>query len=423
MAAKVDSDAQPVPLLAPLPALARTTPTRVRFFSWMTIALFCAFLAAPPLVQIFGLDPSKAYGNRALTTWPAAPTSLKALREYPGKIGTFINDNFGLRAKLIALNSLVRYAFGTSSVKNVVAGNDGWLYYAYDYEKLLEQHTGADIFNIDSLDHWIRTFEAVQDWMHRRNIAFYITVAPDKPTIYPEHLPAYPQGRTTRLQQISERLKVLDSKLDFIDPRPALLQAKAGHLLYPKRDSHWTQRGSLIVYTELMGRVKQRFPDLPVLGFNDFDSVRMYDPSDLAWHLNLTNLNAYIPPFPYTQPPQPSASLIGQEVVEGLARRRPSYVLGSTIVQPIPGGTWGWPIAYYKTDLADRPRALIFADSFTDFVMGPTALYQTFRDPVYTHNSGGHLNFSLIEKEKPDVVIVVMAERYLRGVPTRPPSP
>ena len=65
------------------------------------------------------------------------------------------------------------------------------------------------------------------------------------------------------------------------------------------------------------------------------------------------------------------------------------------------------------TDLDDQPRILIQGDSFTDYVLGPLFLYETFKNPVYIHHNGTELNKPLIEKVKPDIVVLELAERYL----------
>lgn len=391
--------------------------------NWITIVFFFLFIVVPGGIGLTGVLNWPVHENRAPTPWPAFPNDVRSAAAFPRQVSAYINGHFGLRGVMITANSLARYKIGVSSVNNVVFGRDGWLFYAYNFEQLLQQHTGQNIFKGPAdVDRWIDTLEAVQTWMNRRNIAFYIAVAPDKPTIYPELLPAYPTGSTTRLDQIVTRLRERGSPLEFVDVRAALLQEKKFHRVYNKRDSHWNQRGSLVAYSELMKRIQRRFPNVPALTIDDYDLVTMPDPSDLAWHLNLLDLYPYIPSYPPVPLP-PRWTLMGDETVEGLRRRSPSHVLGSELVAPKAGASWGWHVNYYKTDLTDRPRAVVFADSFTDFIMGPTALYQTFRDVVYTHNNGAALNFKLVEEVQPDLVIVVMAERYLQSEPLRPPAP
>ena len=65
-------------------------------------------------------------------------------------------------------------------------------------------------------------------------------------------------------------------------------------------------------------------------------------------------------------------------------------------------------------------------DSFADYVLGPNFLYETFRDPVWTHHNLGTFNFELVKELHPDIVIFQFAERYLHspfGVPDRDGRP
>ena len=122
---------------------------------------------------------------------------------------TYVNDRFGLRQQLVDINSLARYRLCLSSTKEAVIGKDGWLFYTAD--KLMDQHTGVDIFTPAELEFWVRQIEADRDWLAKRGIAFYLMIAPDKNTIYPEKLPDYPRGAVTRIDQLAARLRIRTS--------------------------------------------------------------------------------------------------------------------------------------------------------------------------------------------------------------------
>ncbi|HWM49446.1 MAG TPA: hypothetical protein VNR11_21305 [Xanthobacteraceae bacterium] len=365
----------------------RTEIERKALDAWLTILLFALVLLVPAAAQLFGIGAASSE-NRTLAPFPKIDR-LKEIKDLPRLADAYVNDRFGLRAQLVHANSLLRYRMGLSSSKDVVIGKDGWLFYTGD--RSLERHTGAYVLKREEVDAWVRQMEAYRDWLEKRGIAFYILAAPDKNTIYPEKLPDYPRspGATTPLDQVVARLKT--SSLEFIDPRAALVEAKQlGEQVYFEGDTHWTQRGAFVAYNLLMDRVRRRFPTVTALTIDDYDvSVDTAPAADLARLLSLEGVLDYS--------------------VERF-RPRAGRQIGS-VTTSRPG--WPWRVTEIRTNLQNRPRLLILGDSFTDYVLGPNFLYETFRDPVWTHHNLGGFNFDLVKEVAPAVVIYQFAERFL----------
>jgi alginate O-acetyltransferase complex protein AlgJ len=358
----------------------------------LLVVLVAICLVLPAAMEITGLGKPVAE-NRTLAAAPGWPVSLADYRTFPQRLTAFVNDHFGLRSQLVRWNAELRLKLGTSSSPSVAVGRDGFLFYAYREERLLEQHTGEEVFTAGDLERWVKSVVGERDWLKQRGIAFYILIAPDKSSIYPELLPDYPHlpDTTTRLDQLVERLKTVEG-LEFIDPRAALWRAKQTGRLYWRADSHWGPRGAVIAYNQLMGRVVRTFPNAHAVTLDEYAASIMPIPGDLAFLLNLYDVLVY---------PE-----------EQLQWKGHSHVI--SIDQHPPQPYWGWPVKFLHTDLQDRPRLVVFGDSFTDYVLGPQFLYQTFRDPVYTHHRGTGLDHQLIENTNPDLVILELAERYLR---------
>ena len=366
-----------------------------RLNDWLLIAVFGLMVLAPAVTQLIGLSTDTTTENRTLAPIPTI-NSVREIKFLPKMSESYVNDRFGLRKSLVHLNSLVRYRLGLSSTREVVVGKDGWLFYTAD--KLMEQHTGADVFTPAELENWVKQMEADREWLAKRGITFYIMIAPDKNTIYPEKLPDYPRGAITRMDQLAARLR--NSDLEFIDPRAELFRVKAaGEMVYTPGDTHWTERGAFVAYQMLMDRMRKKYPSIVPLTLDDFKiSYGRPMGADLAYILALDGDIEYS--------------------VERMTPTVKSHQLAPQTTTFRPG--WGWRITENKNDLQDRPRLLVFGDSFTDYVLGPTMLYETFRDPVWTHNNGGTFNFNLVKEFKPDIVLVQFAERYLHLVPSKP---
>jgi alginate O-acetyltransferase complex protein AlgJ len=366
-----------------------------RLNDWLVIALFCLMLLTPFVTQVIGFSMDSTTENRTLAPFPKIE-SLREIKFLPKMSESYVNDRFGLRKQLVHLNSLVRYRLGLSSTRDVVVGKDGWLFYTAD--RLMEQHTGIDIFTPVELENWVKQMEADRAWLAKRGITFYIMVAPDKNTIYPEKLPDYPRGAVTRIDQLVARLR--NSDLEFIDPRDELFRVKAaGEMVYTPGDTHWSERGAFVAYQMLMDRIRRKYPSIEPLKLDDF-TISYGGPAAT----DLTSILTLNPDINYS--------------VERMSPKWKSHQTAPQTTTFRPG--WGWRVTENSNDLKDRPRLLVFGDSFVDYVLGPTMLYETFRDPVWTHNNGGTFNFNLVKEVKPDIVLVQFAERYLRLAPLKP---
>ncbi|HWK44676.1 MAG TPA: hypothetical protein VNT30_08135 [Stellaceae bacterium] len=359
---------------------------------YFLVGCFFVLLAIPGGLQLIGAGTIGTQENRVLAAPPQMPVDRATLIALPHKIDAFLDDRFGLRTTLIRWNSMVRLKLGVSSASAVAIGRKHFLFYAYHPERLLEQHTGEDVYKPAELERWVATAEENRKWLAERGIAYYIVVAPDKSTIYPEYLPDYPPlpNSTTRLDQLVARLQK-SPDLELIDPRQELRAAKAEHRIYPYADSHWGPRGAFIAYKMLMDRIRLRFPSAQPVALDNYDIKVEPTPGDLAAQLSLYDVLLY---------PE-----------DGFYWRGKSHQLE---VSRIPGKRpWGWPENHIKTDLSDKPRLLVQGDSFTDYVMGPLFLYETFKDPIYTHHNGTTLDYDLINETHPDIVVLEVAERYL----------
>src|SRR5665811_1356679 len=171
------------------PSHDNSSPRAKRLNAWAVILLFGFLVLLPFLVQFAGLGETSGE-NRNLAEFPTL-RSAKEIKVLPRKLDAYVNDRFGLRSQLVHLNSLIRYKLGVSSTRDVVIGEDDWLFYTADF--LMEQHTGANVFSPEELERWVASMQDIQDCLAKRGLPFYILIAPDKSTMYPEKIPDYPR--------------------------------------------------------------------------------------------------------------------------------------------------------------------------------------------------------------------------------------
>lgn len=377
--------------------------------AWGDLALATFFLLVLTLPLLGALVPKNTPGseNRELNSLPSIPTSLDSLRHYPELWTAFFNDHFGWRSEMIYLNNLVRVsALRTSPSGNVVLGRNGWLYFAG--EESIWDYQGLVPLDDASIDRIYSYLLAANEKLEQSDITFLVAIPPNKQSIYPEYLPESirkirPQTRLDQLLEYNSKKE----RLPILDLRLGLLEAKQKQLQYSITDTHWSTAGAFTAYQEIMLALASTFPLLQPYEMKDYSLQSVKTPGgDLAVMNNLRNFYTdqritLIPSFHQTyQKPRLEYSL--EDV----------YSAELTTM-----------------DAPNLPTAVIFYDSYGPF-MKPF-LSQHFRRAVYIRphvlatrkgTSPGrlqaeveppHIDWDIVEREKPDVVILVFAERFL----------
>jgi hypothetical protein len=216
------------------------------------IALFLAVIGLPFVFWLHGDDRAVSEENRLLARLPRLQWKAAVLKAFPTDFEAYFNDQFGFRRLLIRVLSLARYGLGISTSPQVVVGPRGWLYYAH--EKAGHDYQTTRPFSPEQLAAWKEALEYRHAWCAARGIRYLFVIAPDKQTIYPEHLPRSVRKRQlpSRWDQLVEHLRASNSPARVLDLRPALWQAKAKEQIYCDRDTHWNDAGAHVAYQEIM---------------------------------------------------------------------------------------------------------------------------------------------------------------------------
>jgi alginate O-acetyltransferase complex protein AlgJ len=225
------------------------------------IVLFLIVICTPPLMcMLFSKKEWSDIEKRMLMSFPQIPSDFKTLLQFPRRFEAYYNDHFGFREELIKrYHREMRKRFGQTGVPNVMAGKDGWYFYAGDY--LLNDFRGLVPLTDQQIISWKENLVGKRDWLAKRGIHCLFVVVPNKQTIYPEYLPDYFQKAkgTTRLEQLTKYLKK-NSDVEILDLRPELLNAKPNRRLYHKTDTHWNDYGAFVGYRKMMHKISQWFP-------------------------------------------------------------------------------------------------------------------------------------------------------------------
>jgi len=353
-------------------------------------ALAASFLVAiwlPLAGMILSRDAAAGSAEkRNMAAVPPRPRGWRELADFPVGFGKYFKDNFGFRRELIGWHASWKVKWlRVSTSPDVLIGKDGWLFYAGD--GTLGSDNSLPPFTPGQLAHWRSVIEARRDWLKRRGIGYLFVIVPEKHTIYPEYMPpgAGGAGKQSRLDQLTAHLRE-NSDLEVVDLRPALRRAKTAHEVYLRTDTHWNGRGAFASYQAIVGELSKSFPAVEPMSAADCTvTTRPFSEGDLAFLMGLGN--QYGEEAPYVAPRVPAFRLEGD--------------LSVITARPVISERAG----------AGLPRLVMFRDSFATALI--PLLSQHFSRAVYSTGYQHRFDPALVERERPDVVLQEMGERFL----------
>jgi len=309
----------------------------------------------------------------------SAARLAKAAIDFPPAFSAYFEDHHLLHLQLVDILQSVRFHLLHETVfPNVLIGKEDWLFYTGEKNiadlECTSPFTGKELQVIRSrLLDW-------NDQLAARGIKFFVVIAPNKEAIYPQYLPdsIKPGVKACRIDQVMQELQT--TQLAVLDLRAPVQTAARSAQVYHRTDTHWNPSGALLATREILSLLKQDFPQLTLPSFNDYQKEIQPFSGDLAAFLpkderfveQTANLVPILP--------------LRAELEEGADRSIESSIPGSAL-----------------------PRALIFRDSFSDALI--PFLSEHFSRVVYAHSFT--VDLDLVDREKPDIVIFEIAQRYL----------
>lgn len=362
------------------------------------VVVFAVGIALPAVQQVSDLLPRvDVVDNRQLAPFPTLAPTFSAARAFPDRFEAWYADHMGLRGALITGYRWLTDALLRTPDKVIIGRND-WLYLRRgiraDIETvpLIRDWCGRFLLSENQLARWTEAITANRDWLAARGIDYLFVVPPNKLTVIPQHLPERFQCRhgTTRLEQLAAALAAR-SGIEVVDLRPPLLAAAGnGEPIWFRTDTHWSPRGVAAAYPALADRVRTRLPDAARV--QEFDvHARGRDFGDLGRMIHGVDVASHI-----------------------VWAVRPEPVRSAPAPTPFPdqADVYGRRSSARTIDDPALPRALVFHDSFFDGAMNDF-LAESFSRTVFVHHGRPDIERSLVEQERPDIVIHQMVERNL----------
>ncbi len=195
------------------------------------ISLFLVLCLIPSAGMLLGFE-SEA-GANAIPA-PAPRFGIGMLSE----CADYVADRFALRQELISVWSwLNERLLHTSAEEQVILGSEGWLYYS----ETLDDYTGVSLSDAE-LEQIAQRLAALQGALASEGKAFVFTVAPNKNSLYPEHMPKALANRHED-SSVERLLPYLEQYgVHYAD----LFAPLSARTLYYRSDSHWTAEGAAL---------------------------------------------------------------------------------------------------------------------------------------------------------------------------------
>lgn len=372
-----------------------------RFRETVTVIGFVFAVVIPMLATIILLPQNSAWqkeynanhtGNNSLKG--SVVRALRAAKLLSFDFGQFL----AMRQQFLLWNGKVKVDYlHTTTTSQAVLGKNRWLYLSSDNTiedyRHLNPLPSADIQVVKNY------LENAHARLSRQGIDFLVVVPPNKQTIYPENLPdAFrPVDGITHFEQLQQAMK--ESPVHLLDLAPVLRKEKAkGYDVFLKTDSHWSDTGAFNAYSATCEQLKQWFPKIRPLTAEDLKTS----------------------PAVLTETDLPAMMGLEQSYPEHAVRLRPIHEQSS----PTNFKVLGESNPLYRRESTSRQpegeinRVLIFCDSFSADTQYSAFLSRHFEEARWMWVKGHtYLDFDLIEKTKPDLVILERAERLITQSP------
>lgn len=232
------------------------------------LALFCAaFFAFSVFFSLGMLIPGASGAEEGASSPPSLIEDGKISDDFGDRFEDYFSKSFAYRSKVVSAFSALREELFETGNDQVSVGRDGFLF----FNESLDDYTGEAAMTDGEIAAAAAALDEMARYCAAHNARFMFVCAPSKATVYGEMLPArIGAAEVSDLDRLYAELERLG--VEYTDLRPALAEAKAGALIYHKRDSHWNGRGAMSAFGAVMTALGRDVPD-----FGEFRSEHTFE--------------------------------------------------------------------------------------------------------------------------------------------------
>ena len=234
---------------------------------------YCILFFVICLCPLFGMlfvKEEVSSENRELAQFPKLKTEEGVNVEWLSQAGDYFQEHFAFRNELVTANALLHgKILGVSTAEGVIQGKDGWLY----YKDSLADYLGTGLLSERSLYNISHTLSMMQDYLKARGVNFVFAAAPNKNTLYGEHMPYYDSLKVTTDSNLMRLKPYLEKEGVAYADLWAAFEAES-ETLYHQRDSHWNNKGAALasdVLLSTLGKEHDSYDDETYTVRTDFE--------------------------------------------------------------------------------------------------------------------------------------------------------
>lgn len=349
-------------------------------FAFVTLALVVCMVLS---VGMFFRPTTEPIGNERRAVMPSLTTEDGTFNTgFMQQLGEYFEKSFAFRPEIITADAWIKSkVFGVSNVDSAIVGTDDWLYYS----STLDDYLGRNALTDQQARGIVHNLEMIQDRVEASGADFLFTVAPNKNTLYPEHMPyqyAIKESETFNRDAVGHALEASD--VDYCD----LFATFEGQdeVLYFARDSHWNGKGALLAYDEILDKLEK--------GHDDYASANVERRKDFVGDLDKMVFPAWSrPEYNYYY---------------GVEERYEYVTNTGSVEEPL-----------IRTRNPDATGSLyMYRDSFGNLLLPFFA--SAYGTATFTKSFPMMLDYDLASN-RPDTVIFEIAERNVDWFITKPP--
>lgn len=367
----------------------------------ITVILFELLLAVPGILLFVLPDNQVNSENRTMAEMPKL--KLTQLDKFPHKFDRYVNDHFPFRSTFLHFTFLYSIKNNISPTPNVVIGKDDFLFCGAQERELYE---GTIDFSEERMLEIVQELADRQERLLRDSIRFYVVIAPTTYEIYPEYLPDYMlRTEETATDRLCRMMAEKAPQVTCLYLKDKMLKHKKEGRLYLKNDNHWNYLGAEYAAEDILNLMAGDFPQLPTKIRQKF-TLEPYIRHEGNLH-NMLAVNMTLKQF--AQDTQYHVHYVDSALYDVHEDFNRKY-------EPIPGFPYPWDYERrFTTNRSQQPKIVVIRDSFGGYLI--PYLSPWFRESVFLFDNWEYrANDTIIQQEKPDIVLLMVYESHLRKI-------